>query len=38
MACSWDRDANMARAEKLIREAAGRGANVVLIQALFEPP
>src|SRR6202790_3915416 len=38
MACSWDRDANMARAEKLIREAAGRGANVVLIQELFETP
>src|ERR1700692_2863659 len=38
MACSWDRDANMARAEKLIREAAGRGAQVVLIQELFETP
>jgi len=38
MACSWDRDANMARAESLIREAARRGANVVLIQELFETP
>ena len=38
MACSWDRDANMARAEKLIREAARRGANVILIQELFETP
>ena len=38
MACTWDRDANMARAEKLIREAAGRGANVILIQELFETP
>lgn len=38
MACSWDREANVARAEKLIREAAGRGANVVLIQELFETP
>ena len=38
MACSWDRDANIARAEKLIREAAGRGAQVVLIQELFETP
>jgi len=35
MACSWDRDANVARAEKLIREAAARGANVILIQELF---
>jgi len=38
MACSWDRDGNVARAERLIREAAGRGANVVLIQELFETP
>ena len=38
MACSWDRDANVARAEKLIREAAGRGAQVILIQELFETP
>ncbi len=38
MACSWDRDENIARAEKLIREAAGRGAQVILIQELFETP
>jgi N-carbamoylputrescine amidase len=38
MACGWDRDANIARAEKLIREAARRGANIVLIQELFETP
>lgn len=38
MACSWDRDANVARAEKLVREAAARGANIVLIQELFETP
>jgi N-carbamoylputrescine amidase len=38
MACSWDRDANMARAEKLVREAATRGAQVVLLQELFETP
>src|ERR1700722_7637143 len=38
MACSWDRGANIARAEKLIREAAGRGAQVILIQELFETP
>jgi N-carbamoylputrescine amidase len=38
MACNWDRDANMARAEKLIREAAQRGAQVILIQELFETP
>ncbi len=38
MACSWDRDANVARAEDLIRQAAGRGANLILIQELFETP
>jgi len=38
MACSWDRAANIARAEALVRAAAGRGANVVLIQELFEAP
>ena len=38
MACGWDRGANMGRAEKLIREAARRGAQVILIQELFETP
>lgn len=38
MACGTDRDANIANAERLVREAAGRGANVVLIQELFESP
>jgi N-carbamoylputrescine amidase len=38
MACGWDWEANIARAEGLIREAARRGANVVLIQELFETP
>jgi N-carbamoylputrescine amidase len=38
MACGWDRDANIANAEQLIRTAAARGANIVLIQELFETP
>ncbi|AOU97411.1 N-carbamoylputrescine amidase [Acidihalobacter yilgarnensis] len=38
MACSEDREANIDRAEGLIREAAGRGAQIVLIQELFEGP
>jgi len=38
MACSWDREANIARGEKLVREAAARGANVILLQELFETP
>jgi N-carbamoylputrescine amidase len=38
MACSWDREANVANAEAMIREAAGRGAQIILIQELFETP
>jgi N-carbamoylputrescine amidase len=38
MACDWDRDANIARAEKLIRAAAKKGAQVILLQELFETP
>lgn len=38
MSCSWERDANIAKAEKLVREAAGKGANIILIQELFETP
>ena len=36
--CSWDRDANIARAEALVQEAASRGAQVILLQELFETP
>jgi N-carbamoylputrescine amidase len=38
MACGWDREANVARASELVREAAGRGAKIILIQELFETP
>ena len=38
MACTWDREANIANAERLVREAAQQGANVILIQELFEAP
>ena len=38
MACTWDSDANVARAMELVREAASRGANIILIQELFETP
>jgi N-carbamoylputrescine amidase len=38
MACGWDREANIARAERLVRDAAARGANIVLLQELFETP
>jgi N-carbamoylputrescine amidase len=38
MACGWDRHQNLVRAERLVREAAGRGARIVLLQELFETP
>jgi len=37
-ACSWDLDANLARADAMVREAAARGAQVILLQELFETP
>lgn len=38
MACGPDRAANLDHAESLIRRAAGEGADVILIQELFEGP
>jgi len=38
MACSWQTEENLGRAEALVREAAGQGAQVVLLQELFETP
>lgn len=35
-ACSWDRAANVAKAKHLVRAAAAKGANVVLLPELFE--
>lgn len=37
-ACTESAAENLARAEHLVREAAGRGAQVVLLQELFETP
>ena len=37
-ACGWDIDANIATAEKLVRQAAAEGAQIILIQELFETP
>jgi N-carbamoylputrescine amidase len=37
-ACSWDLPANVDRAEALVRQAAGQGANVILVQELFAAP
>ncbi len=38
MACSWDTEQNVDRAEQLVREAAALGAQVILLQELFETP
>jgi N-carbamoylputrescine amidase len=37
-ACGWDIDRNIATAERLVREAARRGAQIILVQELFETP
>ena len=37
-ACAWDVPANLDAAEGLVREAAGRGAQIVLLQELFATP
>jgi N-carbamoylputrescine amidase len=38
MACDWDLPGNLDRAEQLVREAASQGAQVILLQELFETP
>jgi N-carbamoylputrescine amidase len=38
MACDWDVEGNIARAERLVRQAASRGAQIILLPELFETP
>ncbi|MFM9842303.1 MAG: nitrilase-related carbon-nitrogen hydrolase [Dongiaceae bacterium] len=38
MACSWDRKQNIRTAAAMVAEAAGQGAQIVLLQELFETP
>ena len=38
MHCTWDIEGNIARAEKLVREAHAKGANIILLQELFMAP
>lgn len=38
MACTWNRDETLNNAEKLVRQAAEQGANIILLQELFETP
>ncbi len=37
-ACSWDKRANVDEAKALVRQAAAKGANAILVQELFETP
>ena len=36
--CDWNVDANIAKAEKAVREAAAKGAQIILLPELFETP
>lgn len=38
MPCTWELPANLDLAEQLVREAAGQGAQVILLQELFATP
>jgi N-carbamoylputrescine amidase len=38
MSCSWDIDDNIRKADSLVREAAKKGAQIILLQELFETP
>jgi len=38
MSCDWDVASNIAKAHKLVREAAARGAQIILLPELFEAP
>ena len=36
MSCGWDVEENIAKAERMVRQAAEQGAQIILIQELFE--
>jgi N-carbamoylputrescine amidase len=38
MSCDWNIAGNITKAEKLVREAASRGAQIILLPELFEAP
>lgn len=38
MSCSWNREEVLDKAEKLVRKVAAEGANIILLQELFETP
>ena len=38
MACTWETEENITKATKLIKQAADEGANIILLQELFQTP
>ena len=38
MPCTWNRQATLDKADHLVRQAAQKGANIILLQELFETP
>lgn len=38
MPCTWNRQATLDKADHMVREAAQKGANIILLQELFETP
>ena len=38
MKCTWKREETLEKADKLVREAAAKGAQIILLQELFETP
>lgn len=38
MSCSWNKEETLNKAEKLVRQAASQGAQIILLQELFETP
>ena len=38
MSCSWEIEENISKANNLIHKAAEKGANIILLQELFQTP
>lgn len=38
MSCSWNKEETLNKAEKLVRQAASQGGQIILLQELFETP
>ncbi|MCR4674351.1 MAG: N-carbamoylputrescine amidase [Lachnospiraceae bacterium] len=38
MSCNWNKEETLKKADKLVRQAAKEGANIILLQELFETP